>query len=150
MTGCRERVVPDDGRHENRWVALFTLAVLLCGAIGIWWRQEPVAPAVQTPALAPAARQQLTELAIALDEVRFMASDGHWPTLTAMVQAQVSPFSAGGWQELAHGCWLGPRVGDPHGHWLISLPDHAIFLDGEGASTPPDCTTPLHWILMTP
>ncbi len=150
MPGCRERVVPDDGRTENRWVALFCMMVLLFGVVGVWLRQTPVVASGQTPDLAPAARQQLTELTIALDEARFMVKEGHWPPLTAMVQAQIPPFSEGGWQELAHGCWLGPRVGEPDGHWLISLPDNAIFLDGEGAATPPDCATPLHWILMTP
>ena len=150
MSGCRERVVPDDGRNENRWVALFTAAVLLCGVVGIYLRQAPDTPVAQTPDLTPAGRQQLTELVIALDEASFMASDGHWPALAAMEQALIPPFSEGGWQELANGCWLGPRVGQPDARWLVSLSAHAIFLDGEEASGIPDCTTPLHWILMTP
>jgi len=107
MSGCRERVVPDDGRNENRWVALFTAAVLLCGVVGIYLRQAPDTPVAQTPDLTPAGRQQLTELVIALDEAGFMASDGHWPALAAMEQALIPPFSEGGWQELANGCWLG-------------------------------------------
>ncbi|MGL5525423.1 MAG: hypothetical protein ACRDCY_16845 [Aeromonas veronii] len=109
MSGYRERVVPDDGRNENRWVALFTAAVLLCGVVGIYLRQPPDTPVAQTPDLTPAGRQQLT-----------------------------------------NGCWLGPRVGQPDARWLVSLPANAIFLDGKGASGIPDCTTPLHWILMTP
>ncbi|MGL5994701.1 MAG: hypothetical protein ACRCZ8_14470 [Aeromonas sobria] len=150
MTGYRERVAPDDGRNENRWVAIFTIALLLCGVVGIWLRQEPATPVVQTPQLTPSARQQLTELTIALDEARFMASDGRWPALTAMAQAQIPPFHEGDWQELANGCWLGPSPGHADGRWLLSLPANAIFMAGEGVSGTPDCTTPTHWISMTP
>ncbi|WP_279502550.1 hypothetical protein [Aeromonas veronii] len=104
MSGCRERVVPDDGRNENRWVALFTAAVLLCGVVGIYSRQAPDTPVAQTPDLTLAGRQQLTELVIALDEAGFMASDGHWPALAAMEQALIPPFSEGGLARV--GQWL--------------------------------------------
>lgn len=141
MSGCRERVVPDDGRNENRWVALFTAAVLLCGVVGIYLRQAPDTLVAQTPDLTPAGRQQLTELVIALDEAGFMASDGHWPALAAMEQALIPPFSEGAGKSWPMAAGWGHEWANPMRAGLSRCPLMPFFSTAKGH---PASLTALH------
>ena len=143
-----EVVRPDDGRLESFWVALFILAVLLLGALGIWARQQPVLVEDPSAILQPAQRQLLLELSITAEEIQFVGG----------MQGIELPVFVGqnlrAWQEVSSGCFLLRQPNSSAAFVLQLQIEHlntnhpAIFFTPELTANPHSCNELSTWLRM--
>ena len=147
---CCERVLPDNGRQETRWVMLTLVLVLLAGVFGLVWRQQAVPAAPPNTSLNTQDSRLLTELAIASEEIRFMTPDGKpWPTPAQLTDAGVPPFDRAGlrWQQPETACYATtePTTGAAFALWLA--PEGGLFYHPDG-KPPHHCHDLAHWTRM--
>lgn len=153
-----ERVKPDNGREENRWVLLLTLTVLLLGTLGVLLRQTPVQMTKQQPELSLHQRQLLMELTIAADEIRFLAlpeflQTGHWPDRQQLLAEELLPVfpgqSAEAWQQPQPACLVLQQPSQTAAFLLLLQADttHLYFTD-QFTGTPASCDHLHHWLRM--
>ncbi|SFX17344.1 hypothetical protein [Marinospirillum alkaliphilum] len=152
-----ETVRPDNGRDENRWVLLLTLTVLLLGALGVLLRQTQAPMANLQPELSLHQQQLLMELAIAADEIRFLAlpefqQTGHWPDRQQLLAEGLLPVLPGqsvmDWQQPEAGCLLLPQP-NLSAAFLMRLQTDSIQLYfTDHLTTPVSCDQLDHWFPM--
>lgn len=147
----RERVLPDNGRQETRWVMLTLVLVLLAGVVGIQWRQQADPEPAAHAGLSTAGTRLLTELSIAAEEIRFMTPTGEsLPSATRLGELGVPPFERAelDWQQPQPACYLtfDPDSGAAFALWLA--PEGGLFFAPRGASLPSHCRELAHWTRM--
>ncbi|MCV6610390.1 MAG: hypothetical protein OIF55_06440 [Amphritea sp.] len=160
--GVTERIVPDDGRKESRWVFLTVLLILIAGGAGIFVNRSEPARLPDYLQLSVNDKAVLTALRNAGDEILFLAEvNDALPDIASLEQAGVPPFAAMPgqqsryhWQHLSAGCYLGtPKAGSRIEFLLVLEKQVTVFWRPSSGSEshhysnsgPVGCQPDQHW-----
>lgn len=104
-----EKIRPVNRQGEDAVISCLVVAVVCCSALMLWLRQPSQVVAVER--VPDGARQILTELSVAAEEIHMMTElDGKYPSMNDLRQMGVAPFASDHqqhWAEVQPGCYLG-------------------------------------------